>query len=84
MGTSKSANQLSNIVERVNNGQGSIGTGGQTTQQQHSLNASSRAQIQGTRWEAMDNQIDQNLGEFFNLKFHVVEYGSSHFGGHAP
>jgi hypothetical protein len=62
MNNSKSADQLAKIVDRVNNGgQGSSGTGGQP-QQQHSLNASSRAQIQGTRWEAMDNQIDQNLG----------------------
>ncbi|KAL3094980.1 hypothetical protein niasHS_006331 [Heterodera schachtii] len=37
------------------------GGGGVQPQQQHSLNSSSRAYIQGTRWEAMDDEIDNNL-----------------------
>lgn len=63
-GTSKSADQMSKIVERVNT-TGTSGSGSSSSasagSQQHSLNASSRAQIKGTRWEAMDSQIDQNL-----------------------
>lgn len=30
------------------------------------LNEASRNAIKDTRWEAMDNEIDDNLGNFFN------------------
>jgi hypothetical protein len=59
MGTSKSADHISKILDN-NVGENSTSSTGQKPQ--HSLNTSSRAQIKGTRWETMDNQIDQNLG----------------------
>jgi hypothetical protein len=68
---------MSKIVERVNT-TGTSGSGGSSSSasagsQQHSLNASSRAQIKGTRWEAMDSQIDQNLGMFLKkLKIQIT------------
>ncbi|CAD6185718.1 unnamed protein product [Caenorhabditis auriculariae] len=58
---SKSANRLSETAAALSSGGGSSAsfsgpsTGGPT------LNESSRAAIRGTRWEAMDNQIDENL-----------------------
>lgn len=42
------------------------------------LSEGSRAAIKGTRWEAMDNEIDSNLGTkiFLNIplwQFHIVK-----------
>lgn len=78
MGTSKSADQLTKIVDRVNGEkQGNVVPGGNGGQAAHSLNASSRAQIQGTRWEAMDNQIDQNLDQMSSQLARLRNWGTA-------
>uniref|UniRef100_A0A915DV65 t-SNARE coiled-coil homology domain-containing protein n=1 Tax=Ditylenchus dipsaci TaxID=166011 RepID=A0A915DV65_9BILA len=56
--SSKSENQLSKVVEEV---QGSVDRAAGSNQQ--SLSSTSRNQIKGTRWEAMDNEIDENLND---------------------
>uniref|UniRef100_A0A915MUL9 t-SNARE coiled-coil homology domain-containing protein n=1 Tax=Meloidogyne javanica TaxID=6303 RepID=A0A915MUL9_MELJA len=38
---------------------------------------SSRAQIQGTRWEAMDNQVDQNLDQMSAQLARLRMWGSA-------
>lgn len=59
---SKSASRLSETAANLSSGgvsasfSGPSGGSGQRT-----LNESSRTAIKGTRWEAMDNQIDENL-----------------------
>uniref|UniRef100_A0A1I7UUZ0 t-SNARE coiled-coil homology domain-containing protein n=1 Tax=Caenorhabditis tropicalis TaxID=1561998 RepID=A0A1I7UUZ0_9PELO len=54
---SKSASRLSETTTSISTSGGSFsGPSGQRT-----LNESSRNAIKGTRWEAMDNQIDENL-----------------------
>lgn len=78
--SSKSADQLSKIVNRSNgdNSPTLVDKPKSTTSTScgPSLSESSRAQIQGTRWEAMDNQIDQNLGIFcFYFKTNSVFHG---------
>ncbi|VDL78679.1 unnamed protein product [Nippostrongylus brasiliensis] len=58
MPQSKSASRLSETVSEMGGGAGgsSASFSAQTT-----LSESSRNAIKGTRWEAMDNQIDENL-----------------------
>ncbi|KAL7077465.1 hypothetical protein ACQ4LE_003170 [Meloidogyne hapla] len=63
--SSKSADQLSKIVNGDNSSVSTSISNSKSTSLSGcgpSLSDSSRAQIQGTRLEAMDNQIDQNLG----------------------
>jgi hypothetical protein len=83
--SSKSADQLSKIVNRTN-GEGSSGSSSQSVNNSkltassacgHSLSESSRAQIQGTRWEAMDNQIDQNLDQMSTQLSRLRQWGSA-------
>lgn len=58
---SKSANKLSQVAEETNSQIGSSSvTSGPT------LSESSRNAIKNTRWEAMDNEIDENLGKSFD------------------
>lgn len=52
-------------------------TGGAISQSGPSLSESSRAAIKGTRWEAMDNEIDANLGETLVLCEVEVIYSTS-------
>lgn len=39
-------------------------TTGKSASFEPTLSADSRRQIKGTRWGAMDEEIDENLGEF--------------------
>lgn len=56
---SKSASRLSETAASLSTGGSSASFSGPSGQR--TLNESSRAAIKGTRWEAMDNQIDENL-----------------------
>uniref|UniRef100_A0A1I7XTD8 t-SNARE coiled-coil homology domain-containing protein n=1 Tax=Heterorhabditis bacteriophora TaxID=37862 RepID=A0A1I7XTD8_HETBA len=60
---SKSASRLSDTANQL----GSLSSGSFSgSPDVHTLSESSRSAIKGTRWEAMDNQIDENLGELVN------------------
>lgn len=56
---SKSASRLSETATNLSSGGGSATFSGPSGQR--TLTESSRSAIKGTRWEAMDNQIDENL-----------------------
>ncbi|CAP27135.1 Protein CBR-SNAP-29 [Caenorhabditis briggsae] len=56
---SKSASRLSETAASLSTGGSSASFSGPSGQR--TLNESSRNAIKGTRWEAMDNQIDENL-----------------------
>lgn len=59
---SKSASLLSETVGDITGSGGSSATiSGSVAAAQSTLSESSRNAIKGTRWEAMDNQIDENL-----------------------
>lgn len=63
MPQSKSASRLSETVGDISGAGGSSASfSGGTGVTQTTLSESSRNAIKGTRWEAMDNQIDENLG----------------------
>ncbi|VDM71893.1 unnamed protein product [Strongylus vulgaris] len=62
MPQSKSASKLSDTVGDLNTGGSSASFSGMSSTGQPTLSESSRNAIKGTRWEAMDNQIDENLG----------------------
>ncbi|CAI5444355.1 unnamed protein product [Caenorhabditis angaria] len=55
---SKSASRLSETAANLSSGNSSASFSGPSGR---TLNESSRNAIKGTRWEAMDNQIDENL-----------------------
>lgn len=50
---------------------GSSYAGGSGSVSGPTLSESSRAAIKGTRWEAMDNEIDSNLGNKHSFVFHL-------------
>ncbi|CAD5214450.1 unnamed protein product [Bursaphelenchus okinawaensis] len=56
---SASAGKLGRVVEEV---EGRTGAAADTLASGPSLGAESRNAIKGSRWEAMDNEIDENLG----------------------
>uniref|UniRef100_A0A1I8EUM4 t-SNARE coiled-coil homology domain-containing protein n=1 Tax=Wuchereria bancrofti TaxID=6293 RepID=A0A1I8EUM4_WUCBA len=64
MAPSKSDSVLENTVDKLSNVSkaGSSYAGGAVYVSGPTLSESSRAAIKGTRWEAMDNEIDSNLG----------------------
>lgn len=66
MPQSKSASKLADTVGEVNTGGSSASFSGTASGPQPTLSESSRNAIKGTRWEAMDNQIDENLGEWLD------------------
>lgn len=61
---SKSDSVLGNTVDKLSTAGkgGSSYIGDLTPTSAPTLSESSRAAIKGTRWEAMDNEIDSNLG----------------------
>ncbi|EYC07751.1 hypothetical protein Y032_0069g376 [Ancylostoma ceylanicum] len=61
MPQSKSASRLNDTVAELNTGGSSASFSGTASAPQSTLSESSRNAIKGTRWEAMDNQIDENL-----------------------
>lgn len=67
MPQSKSAQNLQNTVGNFSTGTSSASLSGPSSS--NTLSDSSRAAIKGSRWEAMDNQIDENLGLSFCLFF---------------
>nr|CAD2132919.1 unnamed protein product [Meloidogyne enterolobii] len=78
--SSKSADQLSKIVNSDNSsGSTSVSNSKSTALSAcgPSLSESSRAQIQGTRWEAMDNQVDQNLDQMSAQLARLRMWGSA-------
>ncbi|CAK5007065.1 unnamed protein product [Meloidogyne enterolobii] len=78
--SSKSADQLSKIVNSdISSGSTSVNNSKSTTLSAcgPSLSESSRAQIQGTRWEAMDNQVDQNLDQMSAQLARLRMWGSA-------
>ncbi|CAJ0600576.1 unnamed protein product [Cylicocyclus nassatus] len=60
MPQSKSASKLADTVGNLSTGGSSASFSG-TSSAKPTLSESSRNAIKGTRWEAMDNQIDENL-----------------------
>lgn len=64
-GSKAPENKLNKTVEVLTNSDYSNGSANHST-----LNKTSRTTIKGTRWEAMDNEIDDNLGnrDIFFLK----------------
>ncbi|TKR67919.1 hypothetical protein L596_023991 [Steinernema carpocapsae] len=60
MPVSQSEKNLTSTVDTLNNETASVGAGASGMR---TLNESSRNVIKGTRWEAMDNEIDENLGK---------------------
>lgn len=60
MASSKSDNRLNSTVEKLKSDD-SYSYGGAVSASGPTLSESSRAAIKGTRWEAMDNEIDANL-----------------------
>lgn len=71
---SKSADQLGRMVDNSMNNKAQATSNGK---QQPTLNAASRAQISGTRWEAMDNQIDQNLDQMSSQLSRLRTWGNA-------
>jgi hypothetical protein len=67
MTQSKSENRLSVLANKVETASTQSATNSGNT---HSLEPASRDYMKGTRWEAMDNQIDQNLGSAFDRTFY--------------
>ncbi|MCP9258219.1 Protein CBR-SNAP-29 [Dirofilaria immitis] len=65
MTPSKSDSVLGNTVDKLSTASktGSSYAGGAVSASGPTLSENSRALIKGTRWEAMDNEIDSNLGE---------------------
>ncbi|KHJ91657.1 HAD hydrolase, family IIA [Oesophagostomum dentatum] len=61
MPQSKSASKLADTLGDLNSGGSSASFPGVNTSGVPTLSESSRNAIKGTRWEAMDNQIDENL-----------------------
>lgn len=59
MPSSKSDNRLNSTVDKLTS---DSNIGGAVSASGPTLSESSRAAIKGTRWEAMDNEIDSNLG----------------------
>nr|CAD2177865.1 unnamed protein product [Meloidogyne enterolobii] len=78
--SSKSADQLSKIVNSDNSSGSTFVSNSKSTTLSAcgpSLSESSRAQIQGTRWEAMDNQVDQNLDQMSAQLARLRMWGSA-------
>lgn len=73
MAPSKSESVLGNTVDKLSTGAkaGSSYSGSVLSTFGPTLSESSRAAIKGTRWEAMDNEIDFNLGR---KKNHVLHF----------
>lgn len=73
MPPSKSDSSLASTVGKLSFGSGtgsgscSSYNGSAVTASGPTLSESSRNAIKGTRWEAMDNEIDSNLGNYFKF-----------------
>ncbi|KJH46493.1 SNARE domain protein [Dictyocaulus viviparus] len=63
---SKSASRLSETINEIGGPGGSLPVSGVTAGPKSTLGESSRNAIRGTRWEVMDNQIDENLDAMSN------------------
>lgn len=63
---SKSASRLGDTVNEISGSGGSFSSLSGTVSGRSTLGESSRNAIRGTRWEAMDNQIDENLDAMSN------------------
>lgn len=62
MATSKSESHINKIMGKIDSASTITSADNSST-----LTSTSRDYIKGTRWEAMDNQVDQNLGKLLYL-----------------